>query len=102
MFRKSFPVEATSLNALYRDVSGYPEPIRSRIATVLRDYTDQIIHGAWPLMTHGKIPAAGIEYMSRFQAMLITFEPATEGQKILHGRNPPCLQPADPGPAPAT
>ena len=31
-----------------------------------------------------KIPTAGLEYMSRFQAVLDKFEPTTEGQKILH------------------
>ncbi len=77
--------EATNLAALYRDVSGYPEPIRTRLQSELRDYTDQIIHGAWPLMAKGKVPTAGVEHMNRFQAMLITFEPGSEGQKLLHG-----------------
>ncbi len=82
---KVVSAEATNLAALYRDVSGYPEPIRTRLQTELRDYTDQIIHGAWPLITHGKVPTAGLEHMNRFQAVLIAFEPGTEGQKLLHG-----------------
>ncbi|HEV7476057.1 MAG TPA: DUF4239 domain-containing protein [Pyrinomonadaceae bacterium] len=76
--------EATALNALYRDVTSYPEPIRTDLQKLLSDYTDQVVNGAWPLMRQGKIPTAGLEYMSRFQAMLNKFEPATEGQKILH------------------
>jgi hypothetical protein len=76
--------EATALNALYRDVSSYPEPIRLELQQELRTYTDQVIHGAWPLLRQGKIPTAGIEHMSRFQAVLDKFEPTTEGQKILH------------------
>jgi len=76
--------EATAINALYRDVTSYPEPIRTELQKLLRDYTDQVVNGAWPLMRRGKIPTAGLEYMSRFQAMLNKFEPATEGQKILH------------------
>ena len=35
-------------------------------------------------MSHGKVPVAGVQYMNRFQTMLIAFEPATEGQKLLH------------------
>src|SRR5271169_6952300 len=35
--------EASSLNALYRDVSSYPEPIRLDLQKELRDYTDQVI-----------------------------------------------------------
>lgn len=77
--------EATALNALYRDVSSYPEPIRTDLKKELREYTDQIIHQAWPLQRLGKIPTAGIEHMSRFQAVLDKFEPTTEGQKLLHG-----------------
>jgi len=77
--------EATNLAALYRDVSGYPEPIRSQLQAELREYTDQIIHEAWPLMAKGKTPTAGVDYMNRFQDVLIAFEPRTDGQRLLHG-----------------
>jgi hypothetical protein len=77
--------EATNLAALYRDVSGYPEPIRSRLQAELREYTVQIIHDAWPLMAKGKMPTVGVQYMNRFQDILIAFEPTTEGQRLLHG-----------------
>jgi hypothetical protein len=76
--------EATALNALYRDVSSYPDPIRTELQNGLREYTDQVIHQAWPLQQQGKVPSAGIEHMSRFQAVLDKFEPTSEGQKILH------------------
>lgn len=36
------------------------------------------------MQRRGQIPSAGVEHMSRFQAVLDKFEPATEGQKILH------------------
>jgi len=77
--------EASSLNALYRDVTSYPEPIRRELQNELRAYTDQVIHQAWPLQQRGQIPTAGIAHMSRFQAVLDKFEPGTEGQKLLHG-----------------
>jgi hypothetical protein len=77
--------EASALNALYRDVTSYPDPIRPTLQKELRDYTDQIINEAWPLQRRGQVPTAGLAYMSRFQGALDTFEPATEGQKILHG-----------------
>lgn len=76
--------EASALNALYRDVTSYPEPIRLALQKELRDYTDQVIHVAWPSQRRGKIPTAGFAHMTHFQAVLNTFEPATEGQKILH------------------
>lgn len=76
--------EATATAALYRDVSSYPEPSRSQLQKQLRDYVYQIIHQAWPMLQHGQIPSAGVEMMNDFQATLSSFEPMTEGQKILH------------------
>ena len=77
--------EATMLAALDRDVSGYPEPIRLQLQSGLRDYVHYVIHEAWPLQQRGQIPGGGVELMNRFQKTLIGFEPATEGQKLLHG-----------------
>jgi hypothetical protein len=77
--------EATALAMLYRDVSGYPEPIRMELQKGLRAYTQYVIQEAWPLQQRGQIPAGGVELMNRFQATMIAFEPVTEGQKILHG-----------------
>jgi hypothetical protein len=76
--------EATALAVLYRDVSAYPEPIRPQLQKELRDYVGYVIDEAWPLQQHGQVPSAGIERMNRFQGILVTFEPATERQKLLH------------------
>lgn len=77
--------EATALNALYRDVTSYPEPIRSELQQELRDYTRYVIDQAWPLQRQGKVPGGAFDLMTRFQLALTKFEPATEGQKLLHG-----------------
>jgi hypothetical protein len=77
--------EASALNAIYRDVSSYPEPIRMDLQRELREYIYYVIHDAWPLQRRGKVPTGGFEHMSRFQAVLDKFEPATESQKLLHG-----------------
>ena len=77
--------EATTLAALYRDVSCYPEPIRPRLQDELRGYVRYVIDEAWPLQQRGQIPGGGVERMDNFQAILVAFEPATEGQKLLHG-----------------
>ena len=76
--------EATAVAALYHDVDSYPEPIRSQLRKQLRDYVDQIIHQAWPLQQRGQTPTAGVKSMNTFQATLGSFEPTSEGQKILH------------------
>ena len=75
--------EAAALAALYRDVSGYPEPARSDLQAALRDYVGYTIREAWPVQRRGRVPTAGVEKMDRFQAHLETFEPRTEGEKIV-------------------
>lgn len=77
--------EASALAGLYRDVSGYPEPIGPLLQDELRAYTENVIHEAWPLQRQGQTPVGGVEIMNRFQKTLIGFEPVTEGQKLLHG-----------------
>ena len=76
--------EATEMASLYRDVTGYPEPVRSRLQNELRNYADYVIHQAWPAQQRGETPKGGVVMMNRFQATLIPFEPVTEGQKLLH------------------
>ena len=77
--------EAITLGALYRDASSYPEPVRGALQTDLREYVRQIIDEAWPLQQHGKVPTRGVEMIDDFQKVLTAYEPATEGQKLLHG-----------------
>lgn len=77
--------EATAIGVLYREVSGYPDPPRSELKQLLRDYVDYVIHQAWPIQREGKVPQGGVEKVNDFEARLVTFEPTTEGQKLLHG-----------------
>jgi hypothetical protein len=76
--------EATALASLYRDVGCYPEPARSQLQEKLREYTDQIIEKAWPLQQHGQVPTEGVALMDDFQKIQASFEPDTEGRKIVH------------------
>jgi hypothetical protein len=81
---KAVSNEAVSVGTLYRDCGGYPEPTRSRMRDMLKEYTHQIIYEAWPLQKRGVIPSAGVEFMNQFQSVLMPFEPVTESQKALH------------------
>jgi hypothetical protein len=69
---------------LYRDVNSYPESVRPQLQNELRGYTQYVIQEAWPLQQRGKVPGGGVERINRFQAILVSFEPATESQKLLH------------------
>ena len=76
--------EATAITTLWRDLGGYPPPVRDATRDILRGYTEQIINVAWPQQRAGQVPTEGVEWMDRLQAELFAFEPTTEFQKILH------------------
>lgn len=77
--------EASSLAALYRDVSSYPEPVRTTLQADLKEYTRYLIEEAWPLQRAGVVPAGGTERITTFQEHLYRLEPTTKGQEALHG-----------------
>lgn len=76
--------EATAVAMVWRDVSGYPSPIREQLRDQLRDYTEDAIQVAWPKMRKGILPTAGVQFLDDFQTILFKFEPANESQRSLH------------------
>src|SRR3954453_15440145 len=72
---RTVSTEAITFATLYRDVSGYPEPIRGKLQEEIRGYIDQIIHGAWPIMRRGEVPTEGVAWMGRVEGLLVSFEP---------------------------
>jgi hypothetical protein len=59
--------EASSIGALYRDVSGYPAPVRDELRAKLRTYTVFTIEEAWPAQQKGEILDRGTLLMDDFQ-----------------------------------
>jgi hypothetical protein len=53
---KAIASEASSLAALYRDISAYPEPDRSELKALIKEYTRSAIEDAWPLQRQGIDP----------------------------------------------
>lgn len=78
--------EATSIGSLYRDVSGYPAPLRDELRADIREYTVFVIDEAWPAQQkgHGQVIDRGSELLNRFQAKLFSFQPANLSQSALH------------------
>jgi phosphotransferase system glucose/maltose/N-acetylglucosamine-specific IIC component len=78
--------EAASIASLYRDVSGYPSPIREELRSKLRAYTEFVINEAWPAQREGRGQnvTVGVGILNDFQAALFTFEPNGAGQAALH------------------
>src|SRR5580765_790307 len=79
--------EAMSIGALYRDVSGYPQPLRGELQSKVREYTVFVINQAWPAQKNGQTErlTGGTKIMYEFQDKLYAFEPSTPGQAALHG-----------------
>lgn len=78
--------EAAAVGALYRDVSGYPSPLREELRAKLREYTVFVIEEAWPAQQqgHGQIVDTGTLIVDDFQRKLHTFEPGNLSQSTLH------------------
>ena len=78
--------EASSVSALYRDVSGYPSPLRDELRRGLRDYTVFVIERAWPAQQRGQGQSIneGTYILDEFQAKLHAFQPANAGQTAIH------------------
>lgn len=76
--------EASSLAALYRDLHGYPQPIRGRLQDELRDYTRFVIDRSWPEQQQGIVPTEGSHRLTQFIDELIAFKPSEKSEEIIH------------------
>jgi hypothetical protein len=76
--------EAAKLAILYTDVSAYPQPLRDELQERLRGYTEYVINEGWKEQREGIVPRGGAVHISRILEKLVTFEPATKGQEIVH------------------
>jgi hypothetical protein len=78
--------EAASIGALYRDVSGYPSPLREELRAKLREYTVFVIEQAWPAQKigQGQMVNSGTLMLDEFQFKLHSFQPANISQSTLH------------------
>ncbi|QJD80660.1 bestrophin-like domain [Spirosoma rhododendri] len=75
--------EASIIAVLYRDLSGYPHPIRDTLQGDVKEYTHFVIEKAWPAQRKGYIYETGL--LTQFQNHLLPFEPRTKAQEVLHG-----------------
>ena len=81
---KTVGQEASALAALYRDVFSYPEPIRGELQVAVARVLSVCHRGGLARPASGIIPEGGTARVTAFQRKLMTFEPATKGQEILH------------------
>jgi Cache 3/Cache 2 fusion domain/Protein of unknown function (DUF4239) len=79
--------EASSLGALYRDLSAYPQPTRGRLQGDLREYTRSEIERDWPQQQRGIVPAEGTYRLQQFSDDLLSFQPADRRDEIIHAES---------------
>lgn len=77
--------EAAAIGALYRDVTGYPQPVREKLQNDLKEYTHAVIEQVWPAQQEGRVIDVGTQLLDNFQLTLYSHEPTTAGQIALHG-----------------
>jgi hypothetical protein len=76
--------EASGLSTLYRTADGYPDPLRSELKAELRDYIRYVIDKDWPAHRRGLVPMGGEHRLQAVRANLLSFEPTTKTQEMLH------------------
>lgn len=84
--RKSVFAEAAGLATMYRDAARYPEPGRSEVQELLRDYTLYVIHKDWPSHRTGNIYLGGANRLNMIQYAILKFQPRTISDELLHAQ----------------
>jgi len=76
--------EATSLAALYRDISVYPESDRSELEGLISGYIHGVIDEEWPVQRRGIEPTGGVARVADLQKRLARFEPTGASETVMH------------------
>jgi hypothetical protein len=75
--------EAAAVASFYRDLDGYPQPLRGRIEGMMRDYTKTVIEKEWPAHKQGVALEDGDALLDGLEDEVMNFEPTREREKVL-------------------
>lgn len=76
--------ETSSVAVLYRDASGFPEPTKDELQSLIVEYVDHVIDVDWDLQRAGDIPSHTVQEVTDIQKILFAFEPADQSESNLH------------------
>jgi len=79
-------VEAAGIGSLYRSFATYPEPLRSDLEFLLRDYTLFIINEDFPAHRRGEIAYGGSNRLQLIERRLAEYEPTSRSRELLHSQ----------------
>jgi hypothetical protein len=74
--------EASSLASFYRVITQLPEPDRSEIQGITRDYVVQVIERAWPAQQRGEVPEGGDPIITALAERLFRVQATTPNIEI--------------------
>ena len=76
--------EASTLGVLYRDVVGYPEPLRTELRHELREYTVFLVDKVWPAQQTGQLLDQPTAMLTAMHGQLLSYHPPDSGASIMH------------------
>jgi hypothetical protein len=77
--------EASSVVALYRTFSGYPEPVRTSLSDTLRRYVDEESGPGWRYQQGNQVSIRGTQLVDQLSRQLLSFKPNQDaGEDLLH------------------
>jgi hypothetical protein len=76
--------EASSLAALYREISSLPQPSRGQLQQRLREYTRYTIEEGWAQQRKGIVPNGEAVRSGLLIRTLMDFEPSNEREEIIY------------------
>jgi uncharacterized membrane protein len=75
--------EAAAVASFYRDLDGYPQPLRGRLEAMMRDYAKLVIDKEWPAHKKGVALEDGDTLLDDLEDEVMNYEPTKEREKIL-------------------
>jgi hypothetical protein len=75
--------EAAAVASFYRDLDGYPQPVRGRLEAMMRDYAKVVIEKEWPAHKEGIALEDGDALLDSLEDEAMMFEPTKEREKLL-------------------
>lgn len=76
--------EASAILSFGNDISAYPEPIRGEITAKLQELVTITITEEWDQLREGKIFIGTGGLVAEIRSLLVSFEPETKAQEIVH------------------
>ncbi len=75
--------EAAAVASFYRDLDGYPQPMRGRLEAMMRDYTKLVIEKEWPAHKKGIALEDGDALLDTLEDEVMNYDPTREREKVL-------------------